>query len=253
MDSRIIIANWKMNGSAEMVANIVPAIVGFKAPGVRSVLCPPAIFLKSVAEMIGSAEVFLGGQNCSTEKSGAFTGEISPEMLGNVGCRYVIIGHSERRQCYFETNGVVGKKFVNAMEAGLIPICCVGETGEERSKGLTREVINGQIDSLFTALGESTSKVNLEFLIAYEPVWAIGTGESASPELASETHIMIRDRVAQHNAVVAETIKILYGGSVNEKNAGRFFEKDEICGALIGGASLKPHNFNAIRKLAAGD
>ena len=252
MGSRIIIANWKMNGSTEMVENIVPQIVGFNVPGVKSVLCPPAVFLKLVAETIGSAEVFLGGQNCSTEKSGAFTGEISPEMLGDVGCRYVIIGHSERRQLYSETNEVVGKKFVNVMEAGLIPICCVGETGEERSKGLTREVIDRQIDSLFSALGQSVSKANQELLIAYEPVWAIGTGESASPKLAAETHIMIRNRVAQHNVGVAETIKILYGGSVNEKNAGSFFEKDEIGGALIGGASLKPQSFNEIRKLAAG-
>ena len=252
MDSRIIIANWKMNGSAEMVVDIVPAIVDVNVPKVRSVLCPPAIFLRLVAETIGSAEVFLGGQNCSAEKSGAFTGEISPEMLRNVGCRYVIIGHSERRQLYYETNETIGKKFVNVMEAGLIPVCCVGETGEERSRGLTGEVINRQIDSLFSALPTSGSRANLELLIAYEPVWAIGTGESASPELAAETHVLIRDRVAQHNAEVAETVKILYGGSVNEKNAGSFFERDEIGGALIGGASLKPHSFNQIRKLAAG-
>jgi len=251
MDSRIIVANWKMNGSAEMVANIVPTIVGFNVPGVRSVLCPPAVFLTLVAETIGSAQVLLGAQNCSTEKSGAFTGEISPEMLANVGCGYVIIGHSERRQLYSETNVIVGKKLVNVMEAGLVPICCVGETGEERSKGLTREVINRQIDSLFSALGGYSQGTKLELLIAYEPVWAIGTGESASPELAAETHVLIRDRVARHNVVVAETVKILYGGSVNEKNAGSFFEKEEIGGALIGGASLKPHSFNEIRKLAA--
>ena len=246
-----MVANWKMNGSAQIVANIVPTIIDFNVPDVRSVLCPPAVFLKLVAETIGSAEVFLGGQNCSSEKSGAFTGEISPEMLANVGCRYVIIGHSERRQLYSETNAIVGKKLVNALKAGLIPICCVGETGEERGKGLTREVINRQIDSLFSALGTSSRGVKLELLIAYEPVWAIGTGESASPELAAETHVLIRDRVAQHNEVVAETVKILYGGSVNEKNAGSFFEKNEIGGALIGGASLKPHSFNEIRKLAA--
>lgn len=251
MNSRIVVANWKLNGSAEMISNIVPSIADFNPPTVDSVLCPPAIFLNLVAEKIGKSGVFLGGQNCSAEKSGAFTGEISPEMFRNIGCRYVIIGHSERRLLYSETNELIGRKLANLLEADLIPICCVGETAEERNKGLTREVVHRQIDSLFIQKESTTVKLGSEFLIAYEPVWAIGTGESASPELAAQTHEIIRERVAEYSISMAETVKILYGGSVNEKNAGSFFEKDGIDGALVGGASLKAQSFNEIRKLAA--
>lgn len=247
MRTTIVAGNWKMNGSAAMAEELVEGIkAGMSEVGNTDVVvCPPSIYLSFVAELIKDSPIALGAQNVSHEQAGAFTGEITAEMLKDAGCEYVIVGHSERRSLYGETDEVVAKKYARALEVGLTPILCVGELLEEREGGQTEAVVARQIDAVIDNSGvDSLGKG----VIAYEPVWAIGTGKVATPEQAQDVHAFIRQRVAAHDAGVAESLRIQYGGSMKPDNADGLLGKPDIDGGLIGGASLKSADFLGICK-----
>lgn len=216
---------------------------------VKTVVCPPAVYLQSVASKIDKSPLILGTQNVCAESStsGAYTGEISVGMLAEFGVQYVLVGHSERREYYGETNDVVASKFVQTYTAGLIPVLCVGENLQQREDEQTLNVITAQIESVINKAGINSFA---NAVIAYEPVWAIGTGKTASPEQAQEVHAHIRDLISKFNKEIAENIQLLYGGSVNANNAPNLFSMADIDGALVGGASLKADEFSAICKAA---
>jgi triosephosphate isomerase len=211
------------------------------------VVCPPFVDLPAVIAVAGGSRVAVGAQNMSWEKEGAFTGEISAGMLLALGCTHVIIGHSERRQYFGETDDSVNRKTEVALEAGLIPIMCIGEVIEEREAGLTEETLRRQVTRGLR--GISGRKAGNKLVIAYEPVWAIGTGKTATPKMAADAHELIRHEAAKAlGQTVAEQMRILYGGSVKPDNANALMSEPEIDGALVGGASLKPDSFAAIVK-----
>ncbi|MEZ5358796.1 MAG: triose-phosphate isomerase [Candidatus Zixiibacteriota bacterium] len=248
MRKKIIAGNWKMNKTiveAQALAAAIKREVGdTTAPIV--LVCPPFTALTEVAMALRDCEMQIGGQNMHTEDSGAFTGEISAEMLLTSGCTFVILGHSERRALFSEDDKLVNAKTKKALQAGLIPVVCVGETLDEREAGKMEKVIEEQIKGSLDSLSE---KEMLSTVIAYEPVWAIGTGKTASPEQAEEVHRHIRKLLTDtYGAGVANEITILYGGSVKASNADGLFAKENIDGALIGGASLKADEFVAIVK-----
>jgi len=249
MRQPLVAGNWKLNGS---LASTRKLLAGIKAgmgdvAHAEVVVCPPYIFIpEAQAQLTGSA-IAWGGQNLSSETGGAFTGEIAASMLLDFGCKYVLVGHSERRTLYGEDNALVAKKFAVAREAGLIPILCVGETLEERQQGITEEIVSGQLAAVIdqegvAALGNA--------VVAYEPVWAIGTGMTASPEQAQAVHAFIRAQVAQHDAGIADGLRILYGGSMKPGNAVELMAQNDIDGGLIGGAALKANDFLAICRAA---
>lgn len=250
MRTAIVAGNWKMNGNSESINELMGALVdnlqGLDA--VETLVFPPAVYLSQVKGLIGDASVALGAQNVSQFESGAFTGENAPGMLVDLGCQYVILGHSERRAIFGEKDADIAAKFAAAIEAGLTPILCVGETLEERESGNTMNVVGGQLKAVLDACGvESFAKA----VIAYEPVWAIGTGKTATPEQAQEVHQAVRAIVAEYNAEVAAGVRILYGGSVNAANAAELFANADVDGGLVGGASLKANDFIAICRAAA--
>jgi len=234
----LVIANWKLNGSIKLIECFANEWNSLTAKNVDVVVCPPAIYLSSADTQ--HPELVLGAQTSSAYQEGAYTGELAASMLHEVGARYVLVGHSERRALFGENNEVVASKVVAAQEANLIPVLCVGESAAERSAGSTKQVILQQLE-------KGLLQADLHRLvIAYEPVWAIGTGETASPEQAQEIHALIRDWVAQQDKSVAEKIQLLYGGSVKPANAGELFQQKDIDGGLIGGASLELEQFKAI-------
>jgi len=245
MRQPLVAGNWKMNGSPESVAEL---LVGIKA-GIAEVstaavaVCPPAVFIPAVRDALDGTPVAWGGQDLSVHASGAYTGEIAGPMLAAFGCRYVIIGHSERRSYHGESDALVAEKFEAALQAGLIPIFCIGETLDEREGGITEDVVARQVDAVIARGGVDMLGKGV---IAYEPVWAIGTGKTASPEQAQAVHAFIRGRVAAHGQDVADRIQILYGGSMNPGNAAELLAQPDIDGGLIGGASLKAADFLAI-------
>lgn len=245
----LIAGNWKMNGDVAGSETLVSGIVegAPEGSGYRMLVCPPFAYLASVAGMLKGSRVALGAQNLSQFESGAYTGEISPGMLKDVGCEYVIVGHSERRAMYGESSAIVAAKFLAAQAAKLIPILCVGETLHERESGTTEAVIDEQLDAVLDAAGVDAFG---SAVIAYEPVWAIGTGKTASPEQAQEVHQHIRGRLAAQNANLAENVQILYGGSMKGDNAPGLLGMADIDGGLIGGASLKANDFLAIAAAA---
>jgi triosephosphate isomerase len=210
-------------------------------------VCAPAIYIPLVEELLTGSEVAWGGEDLSVHASGAYTGEIAASMLNDFHCKYVIIGHSERRTYHKESDELVAEKYEAAMQAGLIPIFCIGETLEEREQGITNDVVARQIDAVINKLGVAALAKGV---VAYEPVWAIGTGKTATPEQAQEVHAFIRSRVAASDASVAEALQILYGGSMNAGNASDLLAQSDIDGGLIGGASLKVDDFLAIAKAA---
>jgi triosephosphate isomerase len=246
----LVAGNWKMNGNAannsELVAGILAGVPD--KPNVHLLVCPPYPYLASVAGQIEGSRVSVGAQNGAEHESGAFTGEVAPAMLRDVGCRYVIVGHSERRSLYGETSGQVAAKFQAAQAAGLTPILCVGETLEERESGSTESVVNEQLGAVLDSNGIAAFGAAV---IAYEPVWAIGTGMTATPEQAQDVHKHIRDLLADHDPAVAEQVQILYGGSMKGDNAAGLLSMPDIDGGLIGGASLKAADFLAIAAAAA--
>jgi triosephosphate isomerase len=249
MRQPLVAGNWKMNGSR---AGVVDLLDGIKA-GVGDVntaevaVCPPFVFIPEAAARLQGTAVAWGGQNLSTHGSGAYTGEVAASMLTDFGCKYVIVGHSERRTFYGEDDAVVAEKFEVARKAGLVPIFCVGETLEEREAGATEAVVARQLDAVLDRFGAQTLGVGV---IAYEPVWAIGTGRTATPEQAQDVHAFIRGRVAAKDAAVAAGVRILYGGSMKPDNAVELMAKPDIDGGLIGGASLKASDFLAICRAA---
>jgi triosephosphate isomerase len=246
----LIAGNWKMNGSKASVERLLAGVVA-GAPAIQQselAVCPPFPFLQMAELALAGSSVRLGAQNLATEDGGAFTGEVSAAMLAEFGCRYAICGHSERRSLYGEDNAIIARKLAAAHRQGLTAILCVGETLEERQRGDTDKVIAGQLDGILDLGGIETFQV---IELAYEPVWAIGTGMTATPEQAQDVHAFIRNRLAGHSQAVAEKIRILYGGSMKASNALELLGQPDIDGGLIGGASLNAEEFLAIAK--AGD
>jgi triosephosphate isomerase (TIM) len=242
----IIAGNWKMNKTAaearDLASKLVPLVSGVKDRDI--VLAPTFTSLQTVADAIKGTNMALAAQNLFWEDKGAFTGEISAEMLLDSGCKYVIIGHSERRQYFGETDETVNKKIRQALNKGLLPIVCVGELLSEREAGKANDVINRQITG---ALKGVTAAEMQKIVVAYEPVWAIGTGKTATPDQANEIHAFIRSKVkAMYTTEVAESLRIQYGGSVTPDNVSQLMTKPDIDGALVGGASLKPESFAAL-------
>lgn len=247
----LVVANWKMHGTVVEGRALAGQVRdGFKrSRGVEVVLCPPFTALAAVAETLAGSAVGLGAQNCHWETSGAFTGEVSPAMLAEFGCRLVILGHSERRQRFGETDTQVNLKVRAALAHGLTPLLCVGESAPERSQGWTFNTVEGQLRAGLAGLPpEAVGRC----LVAYEPIWAIGTGVNATPAQASEVHGYLRGLLSElASKEIAQTVRILYGGSVKPDNAGDLMREPEIDGALVGGASLQAATFLGIVKKAA--
>jgi triosephosphate isomerase (TIM) len=242
----LVAGNWKMNGSRAANAELVRGtLAGLgRCPGVEVVLCPPAPYLESVGSLLQGSAARLGAQNlCDQDKPGAFTGEVHGAMLRDVGCHYVIVGHSERRALYGETDEVVARKFRAAQAGGLVPILCVGETLAEREAGRTEAVLARQFGAVMEACGVAAFE---RAVVAYEPVWAIGTGRTATPAQAQEAHAFLRAQIAGRDARIAAALRLLYGGSVKSDNAATLFAGPDVDGGLIGGASLKADEFLAI-------
>lgn len=245
MRKPLVIANWKLNGNSALLKDMAEHFHHVDTQEqVEVVVCPPAVFLKTAAVLFEPIEVGLGAQNCSEHKHGAYTGEISAEMLTEVGCRFVLVGHSERRAMFAENNAMLAQKLKQVQAAKLIPVLCVGETLAERQEDAVKSVIQTQLNEALQGIDLS------QLVIAYEPVWAIGTGVTASPEQAQEVHQLIRQWVAEQAPETAQTIQILYGGSVKADNAAELFSQPDIDGGLIGGASLDIEQFDAICKAA---
>lgn len=249
MRTPLIAGNWKMNGSRESVRELITGVVDGAGTlsGVEVAVCPPFIFIPDVMSATAASNVSVGSQNVSTESAGAYTGEVAIDMIKDFGCKYAIVGHSERRTLYGETDEIVAAKFAKTKQAGLIPILCIGETLEEREQDVTEQVCARQIDAVFAELGDDAFT---DSVIAYEPVWAIGTGKTATPEQAQDVHAFIREHLAKRNADIAGSVQILYGGSMNPGNAKELIAQADIDGGLIGGASLKPVDFLAICQAA---
>lgn len=241
----LVAGNWKMHGTrAEAKALVEHIARGLSAASRAEVaVCPPFVLIPFVAEQLAGTAITWGAQNLSEHKSGAYTGEVSGAMLRDAGCTYVIVGHSERRTYYSETDELVAAKFAAAQEAGLIPILCIGETLAQREAGETEAVVARQLDAVLARNGVAAFR---RAVIAYEPVWAIGTGRTATPEQAQAVHRFIRARLAGLDEEVAGGLRILYGGSVKGANARELFRQADIDGGLIGGASLNAEEFLAI-------
>lgn len=247
MRKSLVAGNWKLNGSLESIDALASGVVSQASDvDVDVVLCPVFVHLDRVSEILKNSNVALGAQNCSAQFEGAYTGEVSPGMLQEIGCRFVILGHSERRSLFSEADQDVSIKVKSALEAGLVPIVCVGETLEEREQGNAEAVVEAQ---LLAALGDLSDQLSL-VVVAYEPVWAIGTGLTATPEQAQTMHAFIRGVLAKVSQSDSEKVRILYGGSVKPENASDLFSQADIDGGLIGGASLKVDDFMAICKAA---
>lgn len=233
----LVVANWKLNGDRELLENMTSELATLDKTQVETVVCPPFVYLAEDTQGVKK-----GAQDVASQESGAFTGEVAGKMLRDVGCQYVIVGHSERRALFGETDEVVANKVLATLNAGLVPIICVGETDEEREAGATIEVITRQVKAVLDVLPSYADSL----VLAYEPVWAIGTGKTASCEQAEEVHAKIRQILLGYNQEMAETTRILYGGSVKPENSEELFASENIDGGLIGGASLVVDSFMAI-------
>jgi len=232
-----------MNGNLQSVVELVEGIKAGDAGKAELAIFPPAVFLMKVGGMLADSEIALGAQNVGDQEAGAFTGEIAAAMLKECGCRYALVGHSERRSLYLETDQLVAARFAMAVASGIIPILCVGEALQERDQGITEDVVAGQLDAVIDLSGiDGIARA----IIAYEPVWAIGTGKVATPDQAQEVHAFIRGKLARLDVGVAEQVKILYGGSMNPSNAAELLSQPDIDGGLIGGASLQADDFLSI-------
>jgi len=247
MRTKIIAGNWKMykdiNESEELLNGLKTKLAVLPA-GVKAIVCPPFISLALAHKLLEGSPIALGAQNMYPEDEGAFTSEVSPKMLKSVGCQYVILGHSERRQYFKETDEFINKKVKKALACGLIPIICVGETLAEREGNITDQVVTAQVKGCL----KDVSAADVEkSIIAYEPVWAIGTGKVATPQQAQDVHRLIRGLIAQlYGSVTADKVVIQYGGSVKPENAKELLHQPDIDGALVGGACLKADSFTAI-------
>jgi len=250
----IIAANWKMNGNLSLVKDMIDGMQELQLnDNVQVVICPSFPYLAAFANFAQTENlqksIQLGCQNVNENQSGAYTGEVSPDMLKECTVKYVIIGHSERRSLFNESSVLVAKKVATALEAGLTPILCIGESEAERDNAQTNSVLSAQIKPVIDEIGiEKFADV----VVAYEPVWAIGTGKTASPEMAQETHQFIRQFLADNNAEIADKVPLLYGGSMNAANCEKLLAQTDIDGGLIGGASLKVDEFKIICSTAKG-
>lgn len=249
MRRKLVAGNWKMNGSLDSVKSLIEGLKqGIdKVQSSDMAVCPPAVYIPEVARLIAGTPIGLGSQNIGDQDSGAFTGELAGSMLQEFGCKYAIVGHSERRSLYGESDALVAKRYAAARRAGMTPILCVGELLEEREKGITEEVVGRQLDAVLNLEGIASFA---DAVIAYEPVWAIGTGKTASPDQAQEVHAFIRKKLAGMDTAIAENIVIQYGGSVKGANAAELFGMPDIDGGLIGGAALDAKEFLAICQAA---
>ncbi|WP_020208003.1 triose-phosphate isomerase [Gilvimarinus chinensis] len=242
---RLVVGNWKMNGTREdnscLLQNILadwPTLVN-----VDVAICPPFVYIEQVARALSPRELYWGGQSVNPNAPGAYTGEVSAQMLRDLDCRYVIVGHNERRRLQHESDDCVARQFLAAQAEGLTPILCVGESSEQRKQGQALATIGRQLKAVLEVAGlEAFSNA----VVAYEPIWAVGTGVTATPEEAAQVHAFIRDQFAD----VGQSLVILYGGSVKPENAAELFAKPDIDGALLGGASLKAQDFIAICQCA---
>lgn len=244
MRKNLVAANWKMHGSKVDNKRLLEAVRSDLGSSSCDVLiCPPSIYLAQLEKELADTDIALGAQNAHPAKSGAFTGEISFTMLADFACTHVIVGHSERRQLFAETDAFIAEKFVAAQAAGLIPILCVGESQSQRENDETAAVVLGQLAAVVEEAGVSAFA---SAVIAYEPIWAIGTGLTASPEQAQEVHALIRGFIAGKDREIANELVLLYGGSVKAVNAAELFRQEDIDGALVGGASLIAEEFVTI-------
>ena len=250
MRTKFVAGNWKMNGNLAANRALLDSLVDLvsRIPAVKSAVCPPYPYLAQVQQVLSGSGVAWGAQNVSQYDGGAYTGEVSGAMLVDFGCRYVIVGHSERRTLLGETSEIVARKYEAAQKAGLTPILCVGETLEQREAGTTEETVAAQLEAVVSVNGAQSFA---HAVIAYEPGWAIGTGKTATPDQAQAVHAFIRQRLAAKDAAVAQNVQVLYGGSVKGANAGELFAMSDIDGGLIGGASLDPQEFAAICRAAS--
>lgn len=245
MRQTIIAGNWKMNGTVPETISLIKDLLGHGPLNERAtvVVCPPFTSLYLTHELIQNSEIMLGAQDMSVHSNGAYTAEVSAQMLLTVGTRFVILGHSERRQYHAESDQAVNAKAKVALEAGLTPIICVGETLDQRESGSTTQVIGKQVAGTLSGFDAEMLRKSV---IAYEPVWAIGTGKTATPEMAQEVHKFIREKVALIDKAAADVLPILYGGSVKPSNAEGLLGQPDLDGALVGGASLKAEDFIGI-------
>lgn len=248
-----VIGNWKMHGSSQQVIDFVSTLAEMKAPewttSVTAAICPPSIYIPEMKHLAKHLEwLKIGAQDVSEYEVGPYTGQLAASMLVDNHCQYVIVGHSERRQFCHETNAIVVNKFLAAKRAGLTPILCVGETLEEREENRTESVILSQVNAL---LDKEGIKAFSNSMIAYEPVWAIGTGKTATPEQAQAVHHLLRTTLGEYDATLARDLPILYGGSVKPSNAEALFAMPDVDGALVGGASLMAADFTALCMAAA--
>ncbi len=245
MRQKLVAGNWKMQGSREMAEALVSGVTAGagESPPCAIAVCPPYPYLDEVGKLLAGTPVELGAQNLAVEDEGAYTGEVAGGMLADLGCHYVIVGHSERRALYGEDDAMVAAKFLAAQRHGLVPILCVGETLEERESGVTEAVVGRQLEAVISAAGVGALG---QAVIAYEPVWAIGTGRTASPDQAQEVHAFTRSLIANKDANIADSVQVLYGGSVKPANAAEIFSMPDVDGGLIGGASLEAESFLAI-------
>jgi triosephosphate isomerase (TIM) len=250
MRVKFVAGNWKMNGNLATNRVLLDELVGTvgRIPGVKSAVCPPYPYLAQVQQVLSGSGITWGAQDVSQFDSGAYTGAVSGAMLVDFGCRYAIVGHSERRTLFGDTNELVAEKFAAALKAGLTPIVCVGETLREREAGSTEMVVAAQLRAVLERNGVQSFA---HAVIAYEPVWAIGTGKTASPGQAQAVHAFIRKSLAAKDAPIAEKVQVLYGGSVKAANAAELFAMPDIDGGLIGGASLDAQEFATICRAAS--
>lgn len=245
----MVAGNWKMHGTRASVVELTQGLGNMSLPsGVEVAVFPPSLFITQVIDGLEGKGINVGAQNSAVQpEQGALTGEVAPSQLAEVGCRYVLVGHSERRQIIGESDEVLNQKFAAAQQGGLTPVLCIGETLAEREAGETLEVVGRQLSSVIDAFG---IKAFANAVIAYEPVWAIGTGLTASPQQAQDVHAAIRKQLAVMDAEVAAKVQLLYGGSVKAANAAELFGMPDIDGGLIGGASLNADEFGAICRAA---
>jgi len=250
MRVKFVAGNWKMNGNLAsneaLLRDLVPALA--EISGMESAVCPPYVYLSQVRQLLEGSATALGGQDLCQFGNGAYTGGVSAAMLCDSGCSLVIVGHSERRTVFGETDALVAEKFAVAQQSGLMPVLCVGETLAERESGATERVVARQLQAVIGCSGVAALR---NAVIAYEPVWAIGTGKTATPDEAQAVHAFIRGRLAEVDVAVADAVRIVYGGSVKAGNAGELFAMPDIDGGLIGGASLVAGEFAAICRAAA--
>ncbi len=246
----LIAGNWKMNGALEESSKLVEGLVTGVRPGggADMLICPPYVYLDRARQWLGDSVIALGAQDvCPEQGPGAFTGEVSGSMLAEIGCRYAIVGHSERRTLYGETDQIVTAKFAAAQAAGLTPVLCCGESLEEREADATAAVVGRQVNAVVDSLG---ADVFASAVVAYEPIWAIGTGRTATPDQAQEVHAVIRALIAGRDATIAAGLRILYGGSMKGSNAADLLSQPDIDGGLVGGASLDADDFLRIFEAA---